>query len=61
MLMNSYLTIGSSISRIGAIGDDQIFAIDKTIWPRRICRTVDGHGERVLQDIGFGHGSSSVF
>ena len=45
----------SQLRRIGAIGDDQVFAIDETIRSRRIGRVRQRHRERTPHDFTLAH------
>ena len=67
MRMNSYLTSGASnssgsgttarsFSGIGAVGDDQEFAIEEAIRSRRIGRAGQRHRKRVFSDVFLFHG-----
>jgi len=45
--------------RIGPVGDDEVFAIDETVWPYWIGRTRERHGKSPRPHITFFHGDSS--
>src|SRR5215208_5553970 len=61
MRMNSYFASGSSISsgsgtsaqlrQIGAIGDDQVLAVDEAVRTRRIGRAGERHCKRTFADL----------